>query len=131
MPPVANEKMTALCDGGIRMAWTDPQMVTLVANTFGYPARSISGIITEPTDAVSAIEDPDRQPKKVEASTLTSARPPRMNPTNTRARLTKRNARPPSAMIAPASTKNGMASSEKSSTPSEIFNITASSGRSI
>ena len=37
---------------------------------------------------------------------------------------------PPSAMIAPASTKNGIASSAKSSVPSEIFSITASSGMS-
>ena len=37
---------------------------------------------------------------------------------------------PPSAMIAPASTKNGIASSAKSSVPSEILSITASSGMS-
>jgi len=75
--------------------------------------------------------EPDRQPKKVEARTLTSDRPPRMNPTKMRARLTSRMASPPSAMMAPASTKKGMASSENSSTPSEIFNTTASRGRSM
>ena len=62
---------------------------------------------------------------------LTSARPPRMKPTNTLARLTSRSAMPPSAMMAPARMKNGIASSEKSSMPSEILSITASSGMSI
>ena len=38
---------------------------------------------------------------------------------------------PPSAMMPPASTKNGIASSTKSSVPSEILSITASSGMSI
>ena len=37
------------------------------------------------------------------------------------ARLTRRVAMPPSAMMAPASTKNGIASSAKSSVPSEIL----------
>ena len=35
---------------------------------------------------------------------------------------------PPSAMIAPASTKNGMVSIATLLTPSEIFSITASGG---
>ena len=54
-----------------------------------------------------------------------------MKPTNTSARLTSRSAMPPSAMMPPASTKNGIASSAKSSVPSEIFSITASSGMSV
>ena len=37
---------------------------------------------------------------------------------------------PPSAMMPPASTKNGIASSAKSSVPSEILSMTASSGMS-
>src|SRR5262249_17369099 len=54
-----------------------------------------------------------------------------MKPTNPFARPPSRRATPPSDMIAPASTKNGMVSSAKSSMPSEIFSITASSGMSI
>ena len=38
---------------------------------------------------------------------------------------------PPSAMIAPASTKNGIVSIATLLTPSEIFSITASSGMPI
>ena len=38
---------------------------------------------------------------------------------------------PPSAMMAPASTKNGMVSIATLLTPSEIFSITASGGMPI
>ena len=71
------------------------------------------------------------QPNMVEATMLTSAMPPRMKPTNTLARLTSRSAMPPTAMMAPARMKNGMASSEKPLMPPETLSITASSGRSI
>src|SRR4051794_8225499 len=54
-----------------------------------------------------------------------------MKPTNTLARSTRRRATPPSDMIAPARTKNGMVSSAKSSMPSEIFSMIASRGMSI
>ena len=91
---------------------------------------TICGIITEPIEAVSATDEPEMQPNSVLARMFTSARPPRMKPTNTLARLTSRVAMPPSAMMPPASTKNGMASSAKSSVPSEILSITASSGMS-
>jgi hypothetical protein len=43
---------------------------------------------------------------------LTSDSPPRTKPTSTPAKATSRRAMPPSAMMAPASTKNGIASSE-------------------
>ena len=85
----------------------------------------------EPTDAASATDEPEIVPNSVEAKMLTMARPPRIQPTSTLARLISRKAIPPSAMIAPASTKNGIASSEKSSVPSEIFSMIASVGRSI
>ena len=68
--------------------------------------------------------------RNVVASTLTMERPPRrrVNPTSTSANATSRRAMPPSAMIAPASTKNGIVSIATLLTPSEIFSITASSG---
>ncbi len=61
---------------------------------------------------MSATDEPEIAPKNVDASTLTSDRPPRMKPTSTPANATSRRAIPPSAMMAPASTKNGIASSE-------------------
>ena len=87
--------------------------------------------MTEPIEAVSATEEPEMQPKKADARMLTSARPPRMKPTKILARFTKRSASPPSAMMPPARMKNGIASSAKSSVPSETLSITASSGMSI
>src|SRR5688572_1716915 len=53
-----------------------------------------------------------------------------MKPTATFASSMRRTAMPPSPMMAPASTKKGMARSEKSSVPSDILSITASSGMS-
>ncbi len=86
---------------------------------------------TEPIDAVSATAEPEMPAKKVEARMLTSESPPRTKPTSTLANATRRRAMPPSAMIAPARTKKGMASSENLATPDEIWIITASSGRPI
>ncbi len=70
-------------------------------------------------------------PKKVDAVMLTSDRPPRTKPTSTPAKATRRRAMPPSAMIAPARTKNGMASRENLFTPPAIWIITACSGISM
>ena len=80
---------------------------------------------------MSATDEPEMAPKNVEARMLTSDRPPRTKPTSTPANATSRRAMPPSAMIAPASTKQGMASSENLLTPLAIWIITPSSGRSI
>src|SRR5690606_8242833 len=57
--------------------------------------------------------------------------PPRIKPTKTYAKLTSRRAMPPSAMIAPARMKNGIASRVNLFTPLVIWIINASSGRSI
>src|SRR5262245_1017142 len=122
--------MTALWLGGTSSACTDAVMVTLVANTRGKPFFSICGIITEPIAEVSATAEPEMPLKNVVASTLTTDNPPRtrVTPTSTSAKATRRRAMPPSAMMAPASTKNGMVSIATLLTPSEIFSITASSG---
>ncbi len=70
---------------------------------------------------------------KVVAMMLTSDKPPRRRnrPTITLAKATRRRAIPPSAMIAPASTKNGIVSIANLLTPLEICNITASIGMPI
>ena len=61
---------------------------------------------------MSATDEPEMPLRKVVASTLTTDRPPRtrVKPTSTLAKATMRRAMPPSAMMAPASTKNGMVS---------------------
>jgi len=81
--------------------------------------------------AVSATLEPDMAPKKVLAMMLTSDSPPRMKPTSTPAKATRRRAMPPSAMMAPAKTKNGIASRLNLLTPAASWIITASSGSSI
>ena len=100
-------------------------LVNILASTmFG----CISGSSVADTAAVSATEEPEMHPNMVEAIMLTIAMPPRMKPTKTLARLTSRSAMPPTAMIAPASMKNGIANSEKPLMPPETFSMTASSG---
>ena len=131
VPPAASEYSTALWLGGIRIACTEPLRVTAVAKLRRQPLRTISGISTEPIDAVSATDEAEMAPKKVETMMLTSDSPPRTKPTSTPAKSTRRRAMPPSAMIAPASTKKGIASSESLFTPGAIWIITASSGSSI
>jgi len=113
--------------------WTDAVIVTLVANTRGKPLFSICGIMTEPIAEVSATAEPEMPLRNVVASTSTSDSPPRtrVKPTSTSAKATMRRAMPPSAMIAPARTKNGIVSIATLLTPSEIFSITASSGMPI
>src|SRR6202140_1318137 len=125
--------MTALWLGGTSSAWTEAVIVTLVAKTRGKPDFSICGIITEPIAEVSATAEPEMPLRKVVASTLTTDSPPRtlVKPTITSAKATRRRAMPPSAMMAPASTKNGIVSMATLLTPSEILSITASSGMPI
>ncbi len=89
--------------------------------------------MTEPIAEVSATEEPEIPLRKVVATTFTTDRPPRIRktPTSTFANATSRRAMPPSAMIAPARTKNGIVSIATLLTPSEILSITASSGMPI
>ena len=88
---------------------------------------AICGIITEPIADVSATDEPEMPLMIVVARMLTCDRPPRIRvkPTTTAAKSTSRRAMPPSAMMAPASTKNGMVSIETLPTPLESCCITA------
>ena len=94
---------------------------------------AICGIMTEPIAEVSATDDPEMPLMIVVARMLTCDRPPRIRvkPTMTAAKSTRRRAMPPSAMIAPASTKNGIVSIDTLPTPLESCCITAATGRSI
>ena len=89
--------------------------------------------MTDPIAETSATEEPEIPLRKVVARMLTADSPPRTRtiPTSTLAKATSRRAMPPSAMMAPASTKNGMVSIATLLTPSEIFSITASAGMPI
>ena len=100
----------------------------LTENSGSYPSFFIIGIRIEPMEETSATDDPDMPPKNIEARMFTMASPPRMKPTKMLAKLTSRQAMPPSAINAPAKTKNGMARREKLSTPSDTFSSMASRG---
>ena len=102
-----------LCEGGTSMPCTDEAMVTVVAKSRSYPALSIAGISTDPSEDMSAIGEPEIPPKNIEATILTIARPPRIQPTTARARRSRRSVIPPPLMMSPARMKNGTASSEK------------------
>ena len=82
---------------------------------------------------MSATAEPEMPLRNVVARTLTAESPPRTRtrPTSTLAKATSRRAMPPSAMIAPASTKNGIVSIANLLTPLETCSITASSGMPI
>ena len=80
---------------------------------------------------MSAIDEPEIAPKKVEARMFTIDSPPRTKPTSTPANATSRCAMPPSAMMAPASTKNGIANKENLFTPPAMAIMMASGGISI
>ncbi|MNJ69170.1 hypothetical protein D3C77_654880 [compost metagenome] len=65
----------------------------------------------EPTAATVAGLEPERAANSMQANTAAMARPPRICPTQALAKSIKRRATPPVVMKAPASRKNGMASS--------------------
>jgi hypothetical protein len=69
-------------------------------------------------------------PKSSEAATVVTASEPRTPPINDITQTTTRRAMPPCAMISPASTKNGTASSGKLSRPLNRKVCTASVGTS-
>ncbi|GAB1485805.1 hypothetical protein MASR2M79_08520 [Aminivibrio sp.] len=89
-----------------------------------------------------AAADPERAPKKADATTITCANPPRIQPTRQLAKRTILRDIPPISINLPASIKNGMAIKVKESTDTYILcarvaifisekNITTKVGRPI
>ena len=62
------------------MPIVDEATVMPAANSLRYPRSSISGMRTDPIDAVSEAEEPEIPPKSMLAKTLTRPRPPRSRP---------------------------------------------------
>lgn len=65
-----------------------------------------------PRELTSATEEPDTPPKNMESTTLTMARPPGIQPTNTFASPTMFDDIEPMLINSPISMKQGTASSE-------------------
>ena len=68
----------------------------------------------------SATPDPDRAPNSMHATTMASARPPLTWPTRAEQRRTMRSVSPDRVRRPPASTKSGIASSVKESSPATV-----------
>ena len=64
----------------------------------------------EPVPARSAVDEPIMPPKNIEVTTLTWAKPPRIDPTRAVAKANRRAEMPPVFMTPPASTNSGKAS---------------------
>ncbi len=95
------------------MLWQAEVTVTLTEKSRSYPCFSIMGISMLPTEATSAVAEPETAPKKVEARILTWANPPIKRPTNRSATLTSLLVMLPAPMISPARIKKGIARKEK------------------
>ncbi len=76
--------------------------------------------MVEPMADTSATVEPEIPEKMYSATTTAIESPPRIQPTSTWARRTRRTAMPPVSMKAPARMKSGIASSTNESTPSKI-----------
>ena len=88
-----------------------------MAKGFGYLRFAISGSVTDPTAAVSALAEPQIPEKNIVERIATMPIAPRIFPTKSMARLTMRVAIPPRPMMVPARMKSGIASSGKESKP--------------
>ena len=84
--------------------------------------------MVEPMAETSATVEPEIPEKMYSATTTAIERPPRIHPTSTWARRTRRTAMPPVSIRAPARMKRGIASRTKESTPSKICFTTTVSG---
>ena len=124
-PPPANRSRR--CVTAESSAPVPSRRLTLVAKTRGYPPSPSAE--SSPNRSTRYRQPTTRDAAEERAGNDVDQRQAAANePTKTFARLTRRVAMPPSAMMPPASTKNGIASSAKSSVPSEILSMTASSG---
>ena len=74
----------------------------------------------EPVPARSAVEEPIIPPKNMLVSTLTWARPPRIQPTSARANSKSLAEMPPAFISPPASTNSGSAMRTKRFMPDSI-----------
>ncbi len=105
-------------DGGITMAMEDAAASSVVAKFGLKPSLStIAGTKMEPSAATVAGPEPDSAPKKHATMTDTMAIPPFLCPTQASANSISLSEIPAFAMILPARTKNGIASSRNFACP--------------
>ena len=95
----------------------EPVTVTAVLKFRSYPSFSMVGIMKVPIAEVAATAEPEIEPKSIQDSVFTSARPPGNVPTRALAASINRFAIPPRPIKYPEITKKGIASSVKLSSP--------------
>ena len=81
---------------------------TPAASAFGYPARRIVGMVSEPTAITFATADPDTVPNSAEVTTATFAGPPWPRPAITCATCTNTSPAPVAISSAPKITYTAM-----------------------
>src|SRR5574337_686827 len=95
--------------GGMMMANVAAFDTTPALKALGYPFLAMAGMTTWPMAAAPATAEPEISPKNMEATMVTMAKPPRMNPTKALARLISRVEIPVVVINPPARINNGMA----------------------
>ena len=96
-------------DGGIIIPTVEEATVMPVENSFEYPCLVMSGMRIDPSAEVSATDDPVIPPNIIEATTLTSPRPPLKGLQISSAKLMSLFVSPPWFMSSPESMKSGIA----------------------
>ena len=96
-----------------------------------YPRFFISGIMNPPTEDTVAVAEPEMAPKNMHVTMAEMERPPVKNPKSDSMTLTRRLARPPLLISAPARMKNGHASMGKESRPVMADCATISTGMDV
>ena len=114
--------------GGMMMARVAALDTTPALKALGYPFFSMAGMTTWPMAAAPATADPEISPKNMDATIVTMARPPRMNPTRALARLMSRVEIPVVVISPPARMNSGMASRGNLDAPPKIISGIAASG---
>ena len=111
----------------------DDATVIPAAKPAGYPRSFISGMSTDPIDAVSDADDPEIPPNNMLATTLTNPSPPRNRPTKIKQKLIRRFVMPPAFINCPIKINNGKAIKAYESIPAEkrCGSTTINSGRNV
>jgi len=107
--------------GGIIGPTVEEEAVIAAEKSTSYLSFTIAGISIVPIADVSATAAPVMPAKNMDATTLTIASPPRIEPTKIFENLIRRFVIPPLFIREPASIKKGTAINGKESVPENIF----------
>src|SRR5699024_9231527 len=118
-------------EGGMMTPMEPAAAVTPEENPLAYLLAIIAGIMKLPMAATVAGPDPAIAAKNIQATIVTSDRPPVIQPTSAVARSKSRFEIPPRPINIPARIKNGIANRENESNDVNAFWAIRSIGRSV